>query len=97
MQLPGQVGSLDVSAKLDPREEYFRTPSSVAGLHLSLRYLPPQTNARGAPKVVLYVHGGTTLCTDDDARWMFDALRASPMRRDVKISRATHLMHLEEN
>jgi hypothetical protein len=46
---------------------------------------------------VLYVHGGTTLCTDDDARWMFDALRASPMRRDVKISRATHLMHLEEN
>jgi hypothetical protein len=51
MQLPGQVGSLDVSAKLDPREEYFRSPSSVAGLHLSLRYLPPQTNASGAPKL----------------------------------------------
>ena len=36
-------------------------------------------------------------CTDDDARWLYDALKSSPMRRDVKISRATHLMHLEEN
>ena len=35
------------------------------------------------------------MCTDQDARWLFDALRASPMRCDVKISRATHLMHLE--
>jgi pimeloyl-ACP methyl ester carboxylesterase len=34
--------------------------------------------------------------TDDDARRLFDALRSSPMRRDVKIGRATHLMHLEE-
>ena len=38
-----------------------------------------------------------SLCTDADARWLFDALRASPLRRDVKIARATHLMHLEEN
>jgi pimeloyl-ACP methyl ester carboxylesterase len=35
------------------------------------------------------------MCTDQDARWLFDALSASPMRRDVKISRGTHLMHLE--
>jgi pimeloyl-ACP methyl ester carboxylesterase len=35
------------------------------------------------------------MCTDTDARWLFDALAASPMRRDVKIARATHLMHLE--
>jgi pimeloyl-ACP methyl ester carboxylesterase len=35
------------------------------------------------------------MCTDRDARWLFDTLSASPMRRDVKISRATHLMHLE--
>jgi pimeloyl-ACP methyl ester carboxylesterase len=34
--------------------------------------------------------------TDDDARWLFNALRNSPMKREVKISRATHLMHLEE-
>jgi pimeloyl-ACP methyl ester carboxylesterase len=36
-------------------------------------------------------------CTDEDARWLFEAMRASPIRRDTKISRATHLMHLEEN
>lgn len=32
---------------------------------------------------------------DRDARWLFDALTASSIKRDVKISRATHLMHLE--
>jgi pimeloyl-ACP methyl ester carboxylesterase len=37
------------------------------------------------------------MCCDADARWLFDALCASPMRRDIKIGRATHLMHLEEN
>ena len=36
-------------------------------------------------------------CTDADARWLCDAMAASPLRRDVKIARATHLMHLEEN
>jgi hypothetical protein len=34
-------------------------------------------------------------CTDRDARWLFEALGASPIRRDVKISRGPHLMHLE--
>ncbi|HEV2677286.1 MAG TPA: alpha/beta hydrolase [Aliidongia sp.] len=33
--------------------------------------------------------------TDADARWLFDRLVASPVKRDVKIGRATHLMHLE--
>jgi pimeloyl-ACP methyl ester carboxylesterase len=37
------------------------------------------------------------MCTDQDARWLFNALSASPMRRDVKIGRGTHLMHLETN
>jgi hypothetical protein len=37
------------------------------------------------------------MCPDADARWLFDALSASPMRRDVKIGRANHLMHLEQN
>jgi pimeloyl-ACP methyl ester carboxylesterase len=32
---------------------------------------------------------------DEDARWLFEAFKASPIKRDVKISRATHLMHLE--
>jgi pimeloyl-ACP methyl ester carboxylesterase len=34
-------------------------------------------------------------CTDADARWLFNSLQASPMKRDIKISRGTHLMHLE--
>ncbi len=38
-----------------------------------------------------------SLCTDADARWLFDALSNAPTRRDIKIARATHLMHLEEN
>jgi pimeloyl-ACP methyl ester carboxylesterase len=35
------------------------------------------------------------LIPDDDARWLFDAFTASPIKRDIKISRGTHLMHLE--
>ena len=35
------------------------------------------------------------LIPDADARRLFDALR-SPIKRDIKIGRATHLMHLEE-
>ena len=34
--------------------------------------------------------------TDADASWLFDRLMASPLCRDIKIARATHLMHLEE-
>ena len=33
-------------------------------------------------------------CTDDDACWLFNAL-GSENKRDIKISRGTHLMHLE--
>ncbi len=36
-----------------------------------------------------------SLATDADARWLFDALTGAPVRCDVKIGRATHLMHLE--
>jgi pimeloyl-ACP methyl ester carboxylesterase len=35
------------------------------------------------------------LMQDDDARRLFDAFTQSPIKRDIKISRATHLMHLE--
>jgi len=35
------------------------------------------------------------LIPDADARWLFHAFNASPMKRDIKIGRATHLMHLE--
>ena len=38
-----------------------------------------------------------SMCTDADARWLFDALSGSPTKRDVKINRATHLMRLEKS
>jgi pimeloyl-ACP methyl ester carboxylesterase len=37
-----------------------------------------------------------SLCTDLDAAWLFDALKSAPTKRDVKLSRGGHLMHLEE-
>jgi pimeloyl-ACP methyl ester carboxylesterase len=36
------------------------------------------------------------LVTDVDSRWLFDALARSPDKRDIKISKGTHLMHLEK-
>jgi pimeloyl-ACP methyl ester carboxylesterase len=36
-----------------------------------------------------------SMCNDADAAWLFAAFAASPVRRDIKISRGTHLMHLE--
>jgi pimeloyl-ACP methyl ester carboxylesterase len=38
-----------------------------------------------------------SMCTDADAKWLFDSLQGSPARHDIKVGRATHLMHLEEN
>jgi pimeloyl-ACP methyl ester carboxylesterase len=35
------------------------------------------------------------LVPDDDARWLFNAFAQVPVKRDIKISRGTHLMHLE--
>ena len=35
------------------------------------------------------------LIPDEDARWLFDAFSQSPVKRDIKIGRGTHLMHLE--
>jgi len=32
---------------------------------------------------------------DDDANWLFNALKQSPVKRDIKLGRGTHLMHLE--
>ncbi len=38
-----------------------------------------------------------TMCNDADAGWLFANFTASPLRRDVKIGRGTHLMHLESS
>jgi pimeloyl-ACP methyl ester carboxylesterase len=35
------------------------------------------------------------LMLDDDARWLFDAFTQVAVKRDIKIGRGTHLMHLE--
>jgi len=35
------------------------------------------------------------LIPDEDARWLFAALTQARVKRDIKISRGTHLMHLE--
>lgn len=35
------------------------------------------------------------LLPDEDARWLFDAFVRAPCKRDIKIARGTHLMHLE--
>ena len=35
------------------------------------------------------------LMLDDDARWLFNAFTHAPAKRDIKIGRGTHLMHLE--
>lgn len=35
------------------------------------------------------------LVTDEDAGWLYRAFAKSPNKRDIKISRGTHLMHLE--
>jgi pimeloyl-ACP methyl ester carboxylesterase len=37
------------------------------------------------------------MCTEDDTKWLFNALKSSPIRRIVTISRGTHLLHLEES
>ncbi len=46
-------------AKAFPDDGHFWIPSHIEGLSLFLRYLPAQTRSAGAPKIVLYVHGGT--------------------------------------
>jgi pimeloyl-ACP methyl ester carboxylesterase len=35
------------------------------------------------------------LMLDDDVQWLFNAFAQSPAKRDIKIGRGTHLMHLE--
>jgi pimeloyl-ACP methyl ester carboxylesterase len=37
-----------------------------------------------------------SMCSDADAAWLLAALRGACTTRDVKVARATHLMHLEE-
>ncbi|HEX8650731.1 MAG TPA: alpha/beta fold hydrolase [Pyrinomonadaceae bacterium] len=38
-----------------------------------------------------------TVTKDEDARWLYKALSGAPVKRDVVINRATHVMHLEKS
>ncbi|MGB8401377.1 alpha/beta fold hydrolase [Bradyrhizobium sp.] len=37
------------------------------------------------------------LCKDADAAWLLAVLTSAPEKRDIKIAKATHLMHLEQS
>jgi hypothetical protein len=63
----------------------------LKALHGQLAYDPALVQAP-----VAIVRGGWDgLMPDEDARWLFDAFRCAPIKRDIKIDRTTHLMHLE--
>ncbi len=58
--------------------------------HGQLAYDPAQVRA----PVAIIRGEWDGLVGDADARWLFDAFGSS-VKRDIKISRATHLLHLE--
>ena len=73
-----------------------KTPSGpfieiLRAWHGELAYEPSRVLA----PVVILRGAWDGLMTDADARWLFDALSRSPVKRDIKIGRGTHLMHLE--
>jgi pimeloyl-ACP methyl ester carboxylesterase len=55
----------------------------------------PYEPARVQAPVAIIRGAWDGLMTDDDAKQLFDSFTASLDRRDVKIGRGTHLMHLE--
>jgi pimeloyl-ACP methyl ester carboxylesterase len=86
----------------DPAARH-RTPSAVKtptgplveilrAWHGELAWQPEKVEAP-----VMIVRGEWDgLVTDADAHWLFDRLTRAAERRDIKIARGTHLMHLEE-
>jgi pimeloyl-ACP methyl ester carboxylesterase len=47
---------------------------------------------------VLIIRGEwDTITTYEDAQWLYQAMRSAPLKRDVVISRGTHVMHLEQS
>lgn len=73
-----------------------RTPSGpwfdiARAHHGDLAYDPAAITA----PVALIRGEWDTLCSAADAAWLFRALRNAPIRRDITLSRGTHLMHLE--
>jgi pimeloyl-ACP methyl ester carboxylesterase len=87
----------------DPQSR-LREPASVkvpsgpiqdidAAWHGDLAYDPSRISAP-----VAIVRGEWDQTSNDaDAGWLFSALSSAPVKRDIKISRGTHLMHLESS
>jgi pimeloyl-ACP methyl ester carboxylesterase len=63
----------------------------VRAWHGQLAYDPARVRA----PVAIIRGEWDSLMRDDDARWLFDAFAESRIKRDIKIGRGTHLMHLE--
>ena len=63
----------------------------IKAWHGRLAYDPAQVRA----PVAIIRGEWDGLILDDDARWLFDAFTHAPVKRDIKIARGTHLMHLE--
>lgn len=76
---------IGVRTPLGPFQEIIRA------WHGQLAYDPSQVRS----PVAIIRGEWDGLMLDDDARWLFDAFTQAPVKRDIKISRGTHLMHLE--
>jgi pimeloyl-ACP methyl ester carboxylesterase len=63
----------------------------IKAWHAELAYDPSQVRS----PVAIIRGEWDGLIPDEDARWLFDAFTGAPVKRDIKISRGTHLMHLE--
>jgi pimeloyl-ACP methyl ester carboxylesterase len=63
----------------------------IKAWHGQLAYAPGQVRS----PVAIIRGEWDGLMPDDDAHWLFDAFAQAPGKRDIKISRGTHLMHLE--
>jgi pimeloyl-ACP methyl ester carboxylesterase len=63
----------------------------IAAWHGTLPYDPSQVRA----PIAIIRGEWDGLVPDGDAKWLFDAFSRSPSKRDIKIGRGTHLMHLE--
>lgn len=63
----------------------------LSAWHGDLAYEPAEVQA----PVAIIRGAWDGLIPDEDARRLFDEFTASPLKRDIKIGRATHLMHLE--
>jgi pimeloyl-ACP methyl ester carboxylesterase len=63
----------------------------IKAWHGQLAYDPGQVRS----PVAIIRGAWDGLMLDDDAHWLFDAFAQAPSKRDIKIGRGTHLMHLE--